>query len=131
MAIGVRIKNNGKEKTTRDYRKVQKIKICYDVLENPIARNGIQELVICITHPEGFTLAVAESGSGYFISAQDDMKMQYTTTADIDYINDEVQTYCTYWAYDNELSPGVYRVEIYHLGYVIGQTTFELKNTFF
>lgn len=134
-AFGVRFKNNGKEKSTKDYRKVEKIKICYDVLENPIARSGIQELVIRVTHPEGFTLAVestaaSEFKSGSFMSAKD-IELQYTTTADIDYKNDEVQSYCTYWAYDNELSPGVYRTEIYHLGHLIGQTTFELKNTIF
>ncbi len=129
-AVGVRFKNNGKEKITKDYRKAEKIKICYDVLENPIAKSGIQELLIRITHPEGFTLSLAESGSGRFTNAYD-IEMQYTTTADIDYKNDEVQSYCTYWAYDNELSPGVYKAEIFHLGYMVGQTTFELKNTLF
>lgn len=126
----MRFKNNGKEKNTKDYRKAEKIKICYDVLENPIAQSGIHELLIRITHPEGFTLSVAESGSGSFTNAYD-IEMQYTTTADIDYKNNEVQSYCTYWAYDNELSAGIYIAEIFHLGYMIGQTSFELKNTLF
>lgn len=129
-AYGIRFKNNGKEKITKDYKKVQKIKICYDVLENPLVQTGIKELLFRITHPEGFTLAVAETGSGSFVSAQD-IEMQYTTTGDIDYKNDEIQTFCTFWAYDSELSPGIYNVQIFHIGYQVGQTTFELKNTFF
>lgn len=129
-AFAVRFKNNGKEKITKDFKKAKKIKICYDVLENPLVQTGFKELLFRITHPEGFTLSVAEAGAGSFTSAQD-IEMQYTTTGEIDYKNDEAQRFCTYWAYDSELSPGIYNVEIFHLGYKVGQTTFELKNTFF
>jgi len=129
-AFGVRFKNNGKEKSTKDYKKAEKIKICYDVLENPLVQTGLKELLFRITHPEGFTLSVAETGSGSFVSAQN-VEMSYTTTGDIDYKNDEAQSFCTYWAYDSELSPGIYNVQIFHLGYQVGQTSFELKSTFF
>jgi len=129
-AHGVRFKNNGKIKNTKDYRRTEKIKICYEIQKNPSAQSGLKELLVRITHPEGFTLAVAETGSGHFTSAQD-VDMQYTTTADIDYKSDETQGFCTYWAYDNELSPGIYLVEIFHLGHLIGDTNFELKSTLF
>jgi len=130
-AFGVKFKRNGKEKETKDFKDVDKIKICYDILENPIADNGSQDLMVRIIHPEGFTLAVKELGSGKFTLAKSGEQRQYTTTAAIDYVNDEVQRYCTYWSYNSDLPPGVYQTELYHHGYQIGQTTFELKKTIF
>lgn len=127
---GIRFKNNGKEKPTKDFKKVEKIKICYEVLDNQFAQNGIKELLFKITHPEGFILAVEETGSGNFIDSNDE-NMQFTTSADIDYRNSEAQGYCTYWAYDAELSPGIYLTQIYHRGYLVGESSFELRNTLF
>ncbi len=130
-AVGIKFKKSGKEKETKDFKDVEKIKICYDIQENAIAESGMQELLVRIVHPEGFTLAVEDLGSGTFTYSETGENRQFTTSAEIDYLNDELQRYCTYWSYNSEYSPGNYKVEIYNFGYLIGAGGFELKKKLF
>jgi len=126
----VRYRNNGKEIVTDNHKKVEKVKVCYDILANKVAEAGNKNILLRIQHPDGYTLAVEELGSGKFITAESNEERQYTTDALIDYVG-ETERFCTYWSCNTEFSPGVYRVELYHLGYDIGQGAFELKKKIF
>lgn len=126
----VRYRNSGKEVATDNHKKVEKVKVCYDILSNKVAEAGNKNILLRILHPDGYTLAVEELGSGKFITAESNEERQYTTDALIDYVG-ETERFCTYWSYNTEFAPGVYRVELYHLGYEIGQGAFELKKKIF
>jgi len=126
----VRYRNSGKEVETDNYKKVEKVRVCYDILANKVAEAGNKNILLRIQHPDGYTLAVEELGSGKFITAESNEEKQYTTDALIDYVG-ETERFCTYWSYNTQFSPGVYRVELYHLGYEIGKGAFELKNKIF
>ncbi|MEZ4884151.1 MAG: hypothetical protein R3E32_05365 [Chitinophagales bacterium] len=124
--VGVRFKSNGKELTTKNDKKAEKIKICFDVQPNPIAEIGEKEVYVQIMSPQGTVLAVDEMGSGVFTNAETDEPMKYTAKSVIDFQNQE-QTYCMYWDQNSTFSPGTYTTAVYHQGYEVGSSNFELR----
>ena len=56
-----------KEKETTTARKVDKLRITFD-LENRIAPSGSKEIFVCITAPDGTQVAVEALGSGKFVT---------------------------------------------------------------
>jgi len=128
---GIRFKNNGKERRTKDYNKVERFKICYQVAPNEFAKSGIKDLLLKITNPEGLVLYDETNDTpGYFVD-DNDQEIQYSTVADLDYKNNELQQFCTFSGFNSNLIPGIYAVEIYYKSRKIAVDQLELKNTLF
>jgi len=125
-ATGVRAKSSGKEVETDNVKKVEKIKICFDLPENQVADPGQKTFMVRILSPEGTTLAVQSSGSGTFQVAETSEERQYTTSTNVDY-DQKSKNVCTYWQQTAPYSKGVYTAELYQDGYMTGSTKFELK----
>ncbi|TVR81548.1 MAG: hypothetical protein EA412_02655 [Chitinophagaceae bacterium] len=125
-AEGVRYRNNGREVSTRNSRRVEKLKVCFTALENRVADEGQKSLHIRIISPEGSTIAVQNLGSGTFVNAETGEQMQFTTKADFDYQGDS-RNLCVYWSQTAAFSGGNYNVEIYQSGYLIDKTEFSLR----
>jgi hypothetical protein len=64
--IGLDERNGGKEKETSKAKKVDKLRITFDIDENMITPSGTKELYIIITAPDGKPIAVDDMGSGRF-----------------------------------------------------------------
>ena len=126
VAGGVMIKKNGKEKTTDNYKKTDKIKVCFDVLPNFVAEAGDKEMLLRLVSPEGSTLAVDAYGSGNFVVTESGEDQKYTSKAVIDYANKQ-ERYCMYWEQEAPYQEGMYEVEVYHEGFLIGDSEFELR----
>ena len=128
---GIRFKNNGKERSTKDFNKVERFKICYQVQPNEFAQTGIKKLHLKITNPEGLVLYdEANDSPGYFIDDNEN-KVPYSSIADLDYKNDEQQEFCTFSGFSTTLIQGIYEVEIFYKGFLVGIDQLELKNTLF
>lgn len=128
---GIRFKNNGKERSTKDYNKVERFKVCYQIQPNEFAKSGFKELYLKITNPEGLVLYDETNDlPGYFIN-NNDKEVQYSNVADLDYKNDELQEFCTFSGFGNSLIQGIYEVEIFYNGKLVGIDQLELKNTLF
>jgi len=129
-AYGVRDKKSGKEFQTNNPKRMEKLKVCFDLLPNKIIQTGSQEVYLRLLSPEGSTIAVQSMGSGKFKSAETGEEKQYTTKANINYKGSR-QNYCVYWSQNFPFSEGAYNAEIYHKGYLIGSGNFELKSGLF
>ncbi len=129
-ANGIRFKRNGKEITEDNYKKVEKVKVCFDIMENRIASSGPKDILLRIISPEGSTLAVESLGSGVFTHAKTGEERQYSTKATIDYNNTQ-DRYCMFWEQNFPFAEGTYNTEIYHEGYVIGKGDFSFKKGIF
>lgn len=128
---GIRFKNNGKERNTKDFNKVERFKVCYQVKPNEFAKSGFKELHLKITNPEGLVLYDEDNDSpGYFIDNSDE-EVQYSNVADLDYKNDELQEFCTFSGFSTSLIQGIYGVEIFYKGKLVGVDRLTLKNTLF
>ncbi len=70
-------------------------------------------------NPKGETISVDNQGSGTLQLAESNTQVRYSTKADIDWqqINKNV---AVYWK-KNISTAGIYKVEIYQSGYLIGK----------
>ncbi|UAY50981.1 coiled-coil domain-containing protein [Ferruginibacter albus] len=122
-------KNNGKEKETSVAKKVDKLRIAFEIGENRLAASGIKELYICVTDPSGNPIAVEALGSGKFNTRDGDQKF-YTEKMNINYIQGAPHQIISFdWKQNTTFDPGNYRIEVYNNGFKIGEGVRALKKS--
>ena len=124
--IGLNEKSGGKEKETSTAKKVDKLRITFDLDENMITPSGNKELYIVITAPDGKPVAVDEMGSGKFSTREGEEKV-YTQKLDVNYIQNKRQTVSFDWKQPSSFSTGNYKIEVYNNGFKVGEGYRPLK----
>ena len=114
------VNEKGKEQTKA--RKVTKIKVCFTLTENAIAKNGTRLVYLRIARPDKEILPNAENDMFSYEGEQ----ILYSARREIDYQNKDVDM-CIFWANNGDLPEGVYTVDIFSEGKHIGTATFALK----
>jgi len=114
------INDKGKEVTRA--RKLTKVKVCFTLTENAIAKSGNRFVYIRIARPDKEILPNTD-GDMFDFEGQ---KIMYSARREIDYENKDVDM-CIYWANAGELTDGVYTVDVFSEGKHIGTATFALK----
>jgi len=125
-AMGIKIRNNGEEKEVKSGKRTDRIKVCFELLENNITKPGPQKIYLRIINPAGETIAIEDQGSGIFKDLQHGGETRYTISDVIEYENAPTEM-CMYWADDNGFEKGAYTTELYHQGYMIGKEQVLLK----
>jgi len=124
--VGINERKNGKEKTTSTAKRVDKLRISFDLAENRIAQSGTKNLFICITAPNGTPVAVEALGSGKFTTREGQEKV-YTQKMDINYTQGQRQTVSFDWKQNSDFETGDYKIEVYQNGFKIGDGIRSLK----
>lgn len=112
-------KKKGKE--TNRIKKVEKIKVCFTLAENAVAKSGPQYIYLQIINPQGQILSGAQN-----VVTFGDKDIHFSDRREIEYDNKDLDI-CIYWAKSEELSKGEYKVNIISNGYIIGSSSFYLK----
>ncbi len=124
----IRLKQSGKkEEAVEKARKVEKIKICFTLAENPVAKPGNRTVYIRIARPDNKIVALGSEDTYSF--SYKGQTLQYSIKKEVDYQNAAMNV-CTYWEKKNpkeEAMKGVYKVNIFLDDNEIGQGQFELK----
>ena len=115
-----------REKTTTTAKRVDKLRISFDLNENMIAPSGTKEIFVCITAPDGTPVAVEALGSGTF-STRDGQQKFYTQKLDVDYTQNKKRTVTFDWKQNSNFSTGNYRIEVYNNGFKVGEASRPLK----
>jgi hypothetical protein len=126
-ATGIRYTGSGREKTTDKAKKVEKIKVCFTIGENKLAKPGIHAIYMQIIRPDNVT--VTQKIDGPYTFEFNGQQIEYTTKKEIQYKNEDTDL-CLFWAKKNKTEPamvGMYKVRIFSDGYEIGQAAFELR----
>jgi hypothetical protein len=118
--------SSGKEKETTTAKRVDKLRISFDIDENRLAQSGAKNIYVCITGPTGQAIANMESGSGNFNTRDGEEKI-FTQRVDFNYTQGQRQTLSFDWSQNSSFATGNYRIEIYHNGFKIGEGTRTLK----
>ncbi|MBK8610949.1 MAG: hypothetical protein IPL84_13655 [Chitinophagaceae bacterium] len=118
--LGINEKNGGKEQVTTVAKRVDKLRISFDIDENRVAQSGEKKLYICITDPDGKPLAVEALGSGKF-STRDGAQKYFTHKIDINYTQGQRQTLSLDWKQNSSFATGEYKIEVYNNGFKIGE----------
>ncbi|MBS1948015.1 MAG: hypothetical protein JST47_09640 [Bacteroidetes bacterium] len=120
-------KKNGKEKVTTTAKRVDKLLISFDV-NNRIAQSGQTDVYVCITGPDGKEISVAALGSGTFTTREEGDK-PFTAKVPVDIEAGKTKSVQFAWKQQQgtEFQKGMYKIEIYHNGFKIGEGSRELK----
>jgi len=119
------IKGSGKEKETTTAKRVDLLRISFDLDENRIAATGNKEIYVTVTAPDGRPVTMA-SGSGTF-DTRDEGTKTYTNKVNIPYEQGKRSTVSFDWKQEAKYQLGEYKIEVYHNGFKIGQGTKTLK----
>ena len=125
-AIGVR-GSGTKERATDKAKRVERIKVCFTLGENPLLSAGAKLVYIRIARPDKLILSQGK-GDDYSFSYKGEI-LQYTTRETANYQNLAINL-CSYWvnrSTKEDLPEGTYVVTVYADETEIGQTSFELK----
>ncbi|HRD56831.1 MAG TPA: hypothetical protein PK504_02220 [Ferruginibacter sp.] len=123
---GINEKNKGKEKTTSTAKRVDKLRITFDLDENMISKSGSKEIYVCITAPDGSPVAVEALGSGTF-NTRDGQQKFYTQKLDVNYTQNKRQTVSFDWKQNSNFAVGNYRIEVFNNGFKVGEASRPLK----
>ncbi|HVM89169.1 MAG TPA: hypothetical protein VMT76_13350 [Puia sp.] len=120
-------KKNGKEKVTTTAKRVDKLLISFDV-SNRIAQSGQTDVYVCITGPDGKEISVPALGSGTFTTREEGDK-PFTAKVPVDIEAGKTKSVQFAWKQQQgtDFQKGIYKIEIYHNGFKIGEGTRELK----
>lgn len=119
-------KSSGKEKETTKAKKVDKLRITFDLDQNRLAPAGEKELYVSITSPDGKPISLASSGSGTFTTREEGEKF-FTSKVNVQYENTRKVPVSFDWRQDKQFQTGNYKIEIYHNGFKIGESVKNLK----
>jgi len=123
--VGINEKGS-REKETNTAKKVDKLRISFDIDENLITQTGTKDIYVCITAPDGTPVAVEALGSGTF-STREGLEKIYTQKVEINYTQNKRQRVSFDWKQNAKFSTGDYKVEVYNNGFKIGEATRPLK----
>lgn len=126
--IPINLRRSGrKESITEKARKVDLLRVSFDIDENLLAESGIKEFDIRIVNPDGILLTNRALGSGSFIDSNGktqefsvSKKMPLDSGIPLKGIDVD-------WRQADSYIIGFYIVEIYYQGHLIGQGTSELR----
>lgn len=124
--VGINEKSSGKEKETSTAKRVDKLRISFDLDENLIAQSGKKDIYICITAPDGSAVAVEALGSGKFTTREGQDKI-YTQKLEVNYTQNKRQTISFDWKQNSNFTTGDYKIEVYNNGFKVGEASKPLK----
>jgi len=103
-------------------RRVEKIRACFTLNENAIAKAGNRLVYMRIVGPDDYVLAKSETDVFDF----EGEKIVFSANREVDYQNKDVEM-CIFYDNNGELLKGTYKVTLYMDGYMIGYSEFTLK----
>ncbi len=113
---------NKRGKKTNRISKLDKIKVCFTIDENVIAPRGEKWVYIRIAKPDKYVLHESESDLFTFEGKQ----IAYSAKRMVNYQGD-LTDMCIYWKKNENLIPGLYYVDVFADGALIGTTAFTLN----
>jgi hypothetical protein len=115
--VAVALNKNRKETTRLD--RIDKLRICFTLRENPIAKAGEKMVFLRIIRPDSLTIATSPDNLFDFNGS----KLIYTANRQAEYINQDIDM-CIFVDNNKDLIIGNYRAELYLEGALIGGCSF-------
>jgi outer membrane murein-binding lipoprotein Lpp len=123
----IHLKRNGKERETSKAKKVDVLRMKFDIDENRIAENGNRMIYVRIIASGGNTLNSAANGSGNLTTNKGDV-IAYSMVKEIALVKEQpVKNLSLDWKQEGDYTPGNYMIEIYNEGFKIGSGNVTLK----
>ena len=115
------VRNSGRESTVSRANSTDKLRISFNIINNPLAAKGMHDIFIRIIDPSG-NLIIANNG-GMFNSEGEELQFTYKTA--IEFANDG-KPYVIDWAHDR-FTKGNYTAILYADGFPMGRGQISLR----
>jgi hypothetical protein len=113
---------NKKRKETTRINLLDKLRICFTLRENPLAKPGPKEVYMRVIRPD--SLVITNSADNLFEYKGN--KIIYSANREVDYMNQDIEM-CIFLDNTGDFIIGNYSVELYLDDNIIGRTTFMLS----
>jgi Tfp pilus assembly protein PilN len=113
---------NKKRKETTRINLLDKLRICFTLRENPLAKPGQKDVYMRVIRPD--SLVVSSSPDNLFEYKGN--KIIYSANRQVDYLNQDIEV-CIYLDNNGDFIIGNYSVELYLEDNIIGRTNFMLS----
>jgi hypothetical protein len=113
---------NRRSKPNEKSSKIEKIRVCFTIRENPIVRPGNKIIYMQILRPDDVVLT---TGGSTMIEINGE-QIVFTEYRELEYDNQDIDM-CIFWDKTEELISGTYSVNLFSDGAPIGSTTLDLK----
>jgi hypothetical protein len=113
---------NRKRKETSRLNLLDKLRICFTLRENPIAKAGQKEVFMRVLRPDSLVITTSPGNLFDFRGK----RIIYSANRVADYLNQDIEM-CIYLDNTGDFIPGNYTVELYLENDIIGKTTFMLS----
>lgn len=123
---GYATKESGREVRRRRAENTEMLNICFNTEVNQLAAEGEEIFYVRILNPKGETISVKSAGSGVMTLLATNTPIPYSTKQSIAYKHKEDEI-CLVWAPEIPFQEGLYAVEVYNKGFLVGHTTFKLR----
>lgn len=123
---GYKLGRSGKWLKRTRAKNVEFIQFCLNLSENKITEEENESFIIRLISPLGETMAIESTGSGVFTNSETEEKTRFTTQSSFEYDNVAKEA-CTSWQPGISFPKGIYDVEVFNKGYLVGKTTYRLK----
>ncbi|MBN8825029.1 MULTISPECIES: hypothetical protein [unclassified Spirosoma] len=122
--FAVNSKGKVKEDDAYKAKKLDKIKVVYTLLDNPLTREEAKDVYVRVLDPDGAVVSDMANGSGTF--TVDGNETIYTTKQTVNYTNNNQNVELLY-SRGIPYKPGKYTVELYSEGFRIGSGEFAIR----
>ncbi|MDD4644465.1 MAG: hypothetical protein PHY99_00590 [Bacteroidales bacterium] len=104
-------------------KKVQKIRVCFNLGENAVAKKGVRKIYMRIANPS--QRIMVKSGTETF--DLDGTQVPYSAMREVEYEGESLEVCIYYETTPDEVVSGTYYIDLYLEGAQIGTTSFSLK----
>jgi hypothetical protein len=104
-------------------KKVQKIRVCFNLGENAVAKRGPKKIFMRIANPS--QRIMVKSGTETF--DLDGTQVPYSAMREVEYEGSTLEVCIFYETGPDEIVPGTYYIDLYLEGAQIGTTSFSIK----
>jgi len=118
----VAVSLNKKRKETTKINLLDKLRICFTLRENPLAKAGTKEVFMRVIRPDSLVI----TGSPNNLFEYKGSKLIYSATRVVDYLNQDIEM-CIFLDNTGDFIIGNYSVELYLEDNIIGRTNFMLS----
>ncbi|APD06798.1 hypothetical protein UJ101_01279 [Flavobacteriaceae bacterium UJ101] len=122
---GIKVRNSGKEVETVRSRRVNKLRVSFDIDKNEVTPFGPKDLYICLYKPNGHLAKFNESENGS-ITSRTGEEIYYSDQLAFNYNSRDKIPVAFDWEQEN-FEKGDYRIVLYQNGYKVGESVKTLK----
>lgn len=123
---GIKVRNSGKEVETDRSRRVNKLRVSFDIAKNEVTPFGTKNLYICLYKPDSTLAKFNEEAARFIQDTKSDRKIYYSDELTFNYNSHEKIPIAFDWEQE-DFQKGNYKIVVYQNGYKIGESIKALK----